>query len=192
MKRRLCRCLCSWLAAWVMLALAAGCDHPFAPAEDPRSPVPAQPLPEKSAPNYLSHEEMMNVYDYLVATFHEARDHHAQISQQKKAGDQNWMAGWNQWQIFAENQGRIMEVKRGFYETARYQAAPGNPAPCLYNALVQLNSLINYYSRNLSQDFPLGPDADANFQADLAPCKQLLDNYEPSEEFSGTPPPKIK
>ena len=192
MKQRFSWRLGFWLGALATLAVVAGCDHPFTPPEDPRSPVPPQSLPEKPAPTYFSHEEMMNVYDYLSTTSREARDRHAQIRQQKQAGNSEWNINWSKWLTFSDNQSRIIDLKRDSYKTARYQAAPGSPALCLSEALVQLDSLINSYGRNLSQDFPLEPDTEANFQAKLAQCKQLLDNYEPPEEFSGTPPPKIK
>jgi hypothetical protein len=192
MKRKLESGLGQGLLALALLALAAGCDRPFAPPENPRAPALAQPLPEKPAATYISYEEMMNLYEYLVNTSRQAQVGYAKISRQKKAGDQNWLVGWGEWKVFTGNNDRIIEVKRSLYDLPGSQGRPGNPVPCLHEALTQLDMLINYYGRNLGQDFPLGPDADVPFTTKLAQCKQLLDKYEPPEEFGGAPPPKIK
>jgi len=181
-----------WLSVLAAGALFVSCDKPFAPPENPASPVPAGPREEKATSTYLSHEEMMSIYNYVVQIYQAAQVQHAKIMEQKRAGGNSWLAGWAQWMRFTEDNGRIIAVKRSRYDLSRYQDQPKSPLPCLDQALLQLRTLLDLYGRNISQNLELDPTLDSTFRTQLDQCKQLLERWEPPEEFSGTPPPKIK
>jgi len=186
-----------WRRAWLLVAgfaaLAGGCDDPFSTPENPRSPIPAQPLikPAKSA-SYVSQEDMLKLYEYIQATFAEARDRAEKVRKLKDAGDPAWNAGWFEWKAFSGQHDQLTAVRRELFNPAPYKSVPGHPLPCLSLDLNYLSAVINAYGLNLGVDRPLDTQLISDFQAKTAECKALLDQWEPAQEFSGTPPPEIK
>lgn len=190
----------NWIRFWgagllaaMLLALAGGCDDPFATPEDPRSPVPARALdqPAQSA-SYVSQDDMLKLYEYMQAAFAEARERAEKVRKLKDAGDPAWNGGWFEWKVFLGQQEQLIAVRRELFNPAPYGSAPGHPLPCLGLALNYLSAVINAYGLNLGTDRPLDPRLISDFQAKSAECKVLLDQWEPAQEFSGTPPPEIK
>jgi hypothetical protein len=180
------------LFAAALLALVGGCDDPFTPPEDPRSPIPAQPLARPAEKAYVSQEEMLKLSNYLQATFAEAQARAEKVRKLKDAGDPAWNGGWFDWKAFSDRHDRLISVKRDLFNPAPYQEVPGHPLPCFDLALNYLNAVINAYGLNLGQDRPLDTQLISDFQAKVAQCQELLGQWEPAQEFSGTPPPEIK
>lgn len=181
------------VSALLLLGGAGGCDDPFSPPEDPRSPVPPQALVKRRVePRYVTQEEMATLYNFLQVVSAEAGSRAERARRLKDAQDPQWHGEWVQWQSFYEQQERLIKVKQDMFRPEPYQSVPGHPLPCLSLALNYLSAVINAYGLNLGTDRPMEPQLLSDFESQTAKCKQLLDEWEPAPEFSGTPPPEIR